>query len=116
MRIANSSELGSIDVEGQKGKIKIINFINDEELVFGLRIAGPATRPPKRIHRHPMRQVMYVIAGKGEVDNDKEVRVFEEGDFMYFDRNEEHYFDSYSSNLVMIEVQFPQCPGTGTDE
>jgi len=47
MRIANSSELGSIDVEGQKGKIKIVNFINDEELVFGLRIAGPASAPPR---------------------------------------------------------------------
>jgi len=108
MRIVNSSELGSIDVEGQKGKIKIIDFIKDEELVFGLRIAGPATCAPKKIHRHPMRQAMYVIAGKGTVDNGKEVREFQEGDFLYFDKNEEHYFDSCSSDLVMIEVQFPQ--------
>jgi len=63
-----------------------------------------------------MRQVMYVIAGKGEVNNGMGVREFKEGDFMYFDRNEEHYLDSCSSNLVMIEVQFPRCPGTRTDE
>ncbi len=109
MRIVNSSELGSIDVEGQKGKIKIIDFINDEELVFGLRIAGPATCAPKKKHRHSMRQAMYVIAGNGTVDNGKEVREFKEGDFMYFDKDEEHYFDSCSSDLIMIEVQFPQA-------
>jgi quercetin dioxygenase-like cupin family protein len=106
MRIANSSELGSIEVEGQKGKVKVIDFINNQELVFGLRIAGPATCIPKKIHRHPLRQAMYVISGKGTVDNRKEVREFGEGDFIYFDKNEEHYFDSCSSDLVMIEVQF----------
>ncbi len=107
MRIVNSSELGSVDVEGSKGKIKIIDFIKDSNLVFGLRIAGPATCAPKRPHRHPMRQAMYVISGEGAVDNGRETREIREGDFIYFDKNEEHYFDSCSSGLVMIEIRFP---------
>jgi mannose-6-phosphate isomerase-like protein (cupin superfamily) len=107
MRIVNSSDLGSIDVKGKRGKVKVIDFLNEEQIVFGLRIAGPATCLPKRIHRHHMRQAMYIISGSGKVDDGKEIREFHEGDFMYFDRNEEHYFDSCSSDLVMIEVQFP---------
>lgn len=107
MRIVSSSELGSIDVEGKRGKIKIIDFLNEERIVFGLRIAGPSTCAPKKIHRHPMRTAMYIIAGSGKVDNGKEVKEFREGDFLYLDMNEEHYFDSCSSDLVMIEVKFP---------
>lgn len=107
MRIVNSSDLGSIDVKVERGKVKIIDFLNDEQIVFGLRIAGPATYLPKRIHRRPMRQAMYIISGSGKVDNGKEIREFHEGDFLYFDKNEEHYFDSCSRDLVMVEVQFP---------
>jgi mannose-6-phosphate isomerase-like protein (cupin superfamily) len=107
MRIVNSSELGSIDLEGERGKVKVIDFLNDEQIVFGLRIAGPATCLPKKIHRHPMRQAMYIISGSGKVDNGKEIREFHEGDFMYFDKNEEPYFDSCSGDLAMVEVQFP---------
>lgn len=106
MRIVNSSDLGSIDVEGQRGRIKVIDFLKDEHVEIGLRMAGPGTCAPRRPHRHPMRQVIYVISGGGKVDNGKEIREFSEGDFMYFDRDEEHYFDSCSSDLVMIEVQF----------
>lgn len=107
MRVVNSSDLGSIDVEGQRGKIKVIDFLKDEHIQIGLRLAGQATRAPKKTHRHPMRQVMYVISGSGKVDNGKEIREFGEGDFMYFDKDEEHYFDSCSSDLVLIEIQFP---------
>ena len=107
MRIVNSSDLGSIDVEGRRGIIKIIDFLNEEHIVFGLRIVGPSTGATKKPHRHPMRQVIYVISGNGKVDNGKEIRGFSEGDFIYFDKNEEHYFDGCSKDLVMIEAQFP---------
>jgi len=50
---------------------------------------------------------MYIISGSGKVDNGKEIREFHEGDLMYFNKNEEHYFDSCSGDLVMVEVQFP---------
>jgi mannose-6-phosphate isomerase-like protein (cupin superfamily) len=50
---------------------------------------------------------MYVIEGSGTVSNGKDTMVFKAGDFILFDGNEEHYFDSDGKNLKMIEVRVP---------
>ncbi|MFW5914412.1 MAG: cupin domain-containing protein [Thermoplasmatota archaeon] len=105
MRVIPSSQLESRSVQGEKGTVEIQDFMKEPSLIMGLRRVGANSSVPKKVHSHPLRQAMYVIRGKGTVDNGKERRRFQEGDFMFFEGEEEHYFHT-EEEVLMLEVQF----------
>lgn len=107
MRLVSSSDLRKTAATGDKGEVVITDFLAEKGIVFGLREAGPGSLVPKRPHSHPLRQAMYVIEGSGVVTNGKEEVAFKSGDFILFDGNEEHYFDSGKTRLRMMEIRFP---------
>lgn len=107
MKLVNSSELRKTTATGDRGEVVVTDFLAEKEIVFGLREAGPGSLVPKRPHSHPLRQAMYVIEGSGVVTNGKDELSFKSGDFILFDGDEEHYFDTGKTRLRMVEIRFP---------
>ncbi|MDD1765431.1 MAG: cupin domain-containing protein [Methanomassiliicoccales archaeon] len=107
MRLVREADLKIVTVDGDRGQVRIKDVVADENFVFGLRETGPNCLVPKKPHKHRLRQAMYVLEGSGTVTNGKEKMPFNKGDFILFDGNEEHYFDSNGMNLKMIEVRLP---------
>jgi mannose-6-phosphate isomerase-like protein (cupin superfamily) len=107
MRLVREADLKIVTVDGDRGQVRIKDVVADENFVFGLRETGPNCLVPKKPHKHKLRQAMYVMEGSGLVSDGKEKLPFKAGDFILFDGNEEHYFDSDGKNLKMIEVRVP---------
>lgn len=105
MRLVHDSKIRPVVVGGDKGEVVLRDVLAEEGFVLGLRETGPNCLVPKSPHKHPLRQAMYVIEGSGTVSNGKESIAFAAGDFILFDENEEHYFDSGGHSLKMIEVR-----------
>jgi len=107
MRLINEKDIKAVIADGDRGQVRIKDVASEESFVFGLRETGPGCLVPKKPHKHKLRQVMYVIEGSGTVSNGKDATPFRAGDFILFEGNEEHYFDSDGENLKMIEVRVP---------
>jgi len=107
MKLIHETDIKVVAADGDRGQVRIKDVAVEENFVFGLRETGPNCLVPKRLHKHKLKQVMYVIEGCGTVSNGKNTMIFKAGDFILFDGNEEHYFDSDGKNLKMIEVRVP---------
>ncbi|MEM2943502.1 MAG: cupin domain-containing protein [Methanomassiliicoccales archaeon] len=106
MKIVNAQKMGKTISEGDRGVVVISDVVNEQNIVIGLREIDPKSRVPKRPHAHALRQVMFVVEGHGVVSNGRESRQFKPGDFLIFEANEEHYFESDDRLVKMVEVRF----------
>jgi quercetin dioxygenase-like cupin family protein len=102
----NEFDIPSKIIEGKIGSVEAYDIIQ-EEIVAGVRIVKPHCDVPKRIHKHPERQILYVIEGTAEIKNDHETLQVKPGDFVLLDANEEHYVLTKDEELKIFELKYP---------
>ena len=90
-------------IEGKTGFVDVYDII-DENIQAGVRIVKKNSDVPKRTHKHPERQIIYVIEGTAEITNERETFKIEPGDFILFEANEEHYVMTKGEEL---EIKYP---------
>ncbi len=105
MKRVHETSLEQKRVEGSKGFVDLYNII-DEFITAGIRIVAPYSDVPARIHEHPERQIIYLIEGKAQITNTKELISLEPGDFVILEADEEHYIITGGYEVKIFEVKF----------
>ncbi|MHA1927656.1 MAG: cupin domain-containing protein [Candidatus Thorarchaeota archaeon] len=94
------------NIDGKVGSVDVYDVI-DENIQAGVRIVKSNSDVPTRTHRHPERQLLYVIEGTAEITNGKETFSLNPGDFVLLESNEEHYVETGDSEAKLFEIKYP---------
>jgi quercetin dioxygenase-like cupin family protein len=105
MKKIHENSLPSQQVAGSKGFVDIID-VTTEPITMGIRIVKPNSDVPQRIHKHKDKQIIYLIEGKAQVTNTKELVSLVPGDFVILDSEEEHYVLTGEKEAKLFEVRF----------
>lgn len=106
MRKIHELEIVRKNFEGKVGSVDVYDII-DENIQAGVRIVKSNSDVPKRTHRHPERQLLYLIEGAAEITNEKETFSLKPGDFILLESNEEHYVITGDSEAKLFEIKYP---------
>jgi len=93
-------------IDGKVGSVDVYDVIN-ENIQAGVRIVKRNSDVPKRTHKHPERQLLYIIEGTAEITNGKENFSLKPGDFVLLESNEEHYVTTSDSDVKVFEIKYP---------
>jgi len=105
MKRIHESEITPKVIDGKVGSVDAFDII-DESIQAGIRIVKRNSDVPTRIHKHPQRQIMYVIEGSAEITNETETLALKPGDFVVLEANEEHYVKTTDEEVKVFEVKF----------
>ena len=106
MKRIHESEITPKIIDGKVGSVDAYDII-DESIQAGARIVKSNSDVPKRTHKHPERQLLYVIEGTAEITNEKETFSLKPGDFVLLESNEEHYVRTGDSEAKLFEIKYP---------
>ena len=106
MKRIHESEITPKIIDGKVGSVDAYDII-DESIQAGVRIVKSNSDVPTRIHKHPQRQIMYVVEGSAEITNETETIALKPGDFVILESNEEHYVKTSDEEVKVFEVKFP---------
>ncbi len=106
MKKIHEFEIVRKNIDGKVGSVDVYDII-DENIQAGIRIVKSNSDVPTRIHRHPERQIIYVIEGSAEITNETETFALRPGDFVILEANEEHYVKTSDDEVKVFEVKFP---------
>jgi len=86
-----------------------------EDLRFGGTLVGrrtiePRSEVPLQPHRHPERQVSFVLSGTVRVFNGREEVELKEGDWIVIEPDELHAFRTGTKPAELLEVKFLDQP------
>lgn len=93
-------------ITGKTGSVDVLDAI-EEEIQAGVRILRKNSDVPSRPHKHPERQLIYVIEGTAEITNEKVTFNLKPGDFVFLESNEEHYVRTGDSEIKVFEIKYP---------
>ena len=83
--------------------MNVADLLDEPGFLLGLRYIEPGSTVPMRPHHHELKQANYVLEGDGIVTNGKDKLSFGAGDFLLFESNEEHYFET-RNGIRMLEI------------
>ncbi len=106
MKKIHESEIVQKSIDGRVGSVDVYDVI-DENIQAGVRIVKRNSDVPARTHRHPERQLLYVLEGTAEITNGKETFSLKPGDFVLIESNEEHYVKTGDSEAKLFEIKYP---------
>ena len=106
MKKVHESEISPRIIEGKIGSVNAYDIL-DESIQAGIRVVTSNSDVPTRIHRHPQRQIIYVVEGSAEITNLTETIHLEPGDFVVLESNEEHYVKTTHAEAKLFEIKFP---------
>jgi quercetin dioxygenase-like cupin family protein len=106
MKLIQEDKITPSTIEGSVGSVRVHDIIN-ESIQAGVRIVMPNSDVPKPMHKHPERQILYVIKGTAEITNGSETLKVKPGDFVVFEENEEHYVRTTGDEVKLFEIKFP---------
>jgi len=106
MKKIHEFEIVCKNINGKVGSVDVYDII-DENIQAGIRIVKSNSDVPERVHRHPERQIIYVIEGSAEITNEIETLTLRPGDFVILEANEEHYVKTSYDEVKVFEVKFP---------
>ena len=106
MKVVNERDVEKKVMIGEKGKVEIMNIVEQPDLVIGTRIILQKSSVPSKPHSHKRRQINYVIDGEPVVTNGKVTTKLKKGDFVILESFEEHYFSTIDEPAHAFEVQF----------
>lgn len=108
MKVMHEKDMEKFTAEGIKGFVDVIDAVNEDSIVAGVRVIHAGSTVPKKVHSHKHRQMCYVISGDCEVfiedENDK--TVLKPGDFLLFEPYEQHYFTAVNGPVTIFEVRY----------
>lgn len=105
MKKVHEFEIHPNVIEGKIGSVDAYDII-EEKFQAGIRIVKRNSDVPKRTHKHPERQIIYVIEGTAEITNEKETLHVKPGDFILLEANEEHYVKTSDNELKVFEIKY----------
>ena len=106
MKRIHESEISPKTIEGTVGTVRVHDIL-DESIQAGVRIVTPNSDVPRPVHKHPDRQILYVIQGSAEITNGEETLQINTGDFVVLEGNEEHYVKTSKDEVKLFEIRFP---------
>ena len=106
MKKIHEFEIERKTIDGKQGSVDVYDII-DEHIQAGIRIVKSNSDVPTRIHKHPQRQIMYVVEGSAEITNEIETLALRPGDFIILGANEEHYVKTREDEVKVFEIKFP---------
>ena len=106
MKKIHEFEIVRQSINGKVGSVDVYDAI-DENIQAGVRIVKRNSDVPTRTHKHPERQLLYVIEGTAEITNEKETFSLKPGDFVLLESNEEHYVITGDSEAKLFEIKYP---------
>ena len=108
MKVMKQSEMDKITAEGINGLVDVWDGVSEDGVVAGIRQVHPNSTVPAQGHKHPQRQLNFVISGRCDVytTNEEERTQLKPGDFLLFDADEPHYFTTYDEPAVIFEVRY----------
>ena len=106
MKKIHEFEIVRKSIDGKVGSVDVYDII-DENIQAGVRIVKSNSDVPKRTHKHPERQLLYVIEGTAEITNEKETFSLKPGEFVLLESNEEHYVKTGDSEAKLFEIKYP---------
>ena len=105
MKKIHEFEIVRKNIDGIFGSVDVYDII-DENIQAGVRIVKSNSDVPTRTHKHPERQLLYVIEGTAEITNEKETFSLKPGDFVLLESNEEHYVRTSDSEAKLFEIKY----------
>jgi quercetin dioxygenase-like cupin family protein len=105
MKRVNESELEKKQIPGKIGHADAFDIVLGVP-TMGVRIVSPESNVPKPPHKHPERQVIYLISGSATITNGVETFDLIPGDFVVLDANEEHYVSTGKEEAKVFEVKY----------
>ena len=105
MKKIHESSISVNRVEGSKGFVDIMDVV-DGHITMGVRIVKPNSDVPQRIHKHQERQLIYLIEGKAQITDTKELISLVPGDFVLLETDEEHYILTGNTEAKLFEVRY----------
>jgi quercetin dioxygenase-like cupin family protein len=93
-------------IAGKIGSVNAYDIVN-ESIQAGIRVVPPNSDVPTRTHKHPERQIIYVIEGTAEITNLVETIQLKPGDFVVLEADEEHYVRTVDEEVKVFEIKFP---------
>lgn len=78
--------------------------------LVGRRIIKPHSEVPLQPHRHPERQVSYVLSGSVRVSDGRDEVELRPGDWLVVDPDELHVFRTGAEEVELLEVKFLDQP------
>ncbi|MGY5879711.1 MAG: cupin domain-containing protein [Candidatus Thorarchaeota archaeon] len=106
MKKIHEFEIAPKVIDGKIGSVNAYDIL-EEKIVAGVRIVPPNSDVPTRTHKHPERQIIYVIEGTAEITNTSETLSLQPGDFVVLEANEEHYVRTSDEEVKVFEIKFP---------
>ena len=106
MKKIHEFEIVRKNIDGKAGSVDVYDII-DENIQAGVRIVKSNSDVPKRTHKHPERQLLYVIEGTAKITNEKETFSLKPGDFVLLESNEEHYVTTGDTEAKLFEIKYP---------
>ncbi|TFG32080.1 cupin domain-containing protein [Candidatus Thorarchaeota archaeon] len=106
MKKIHESEITPKIIKGKIGLVDAYDII-DEEIQAGVRVIRNNSDVPTRIHKHPERQIIYVIKGPLEITNQTDTLQLKSGDFVILEANEEHYVRTGDEEAKVFEIKYP---------
>ena len=106
MKKIHEFEIVRKNISGIKGTVDVFDAV-EEEILAGIRIVKKNSDVPTRPHKHPERQLIYVIEGTAEITNEKVTFNLKPGDFVFLESNEEHYVRTGDSDVKVFEIKYP---------
>ena len=106
MKIVNQETLDGTIQKFSNGELVAKRIVKTPN--FGARIAiiAPNSEAPDRPHQHERYEMHYVMKGTATVSNGKETKEVKTGDFIVFDRHEEHYFTIGKGEAILFEIKW----------
>ena len=106
MKRLHESEITPKIIKGKIGSVDAFDII-DEDIQAGIRIVKSNSDVPTRTHKHPQRQIIYVVEGTAEITNETDSLHLKPGDFVILEANEEHYVRTGDEEVKVFEIKYP---------
>ncbi len=106
MKKVHEFEIAPKNIAGKIGSVDAFDAI-EEEMQAGVRIVKKNSDVPTRPHKHPERQLIYVIEGTAEITNKEVTFNLKPGDIVFLESNEEHYVKTGDSEIKVFEIKYP---------
>ena len=107
MKIINETEMPEGIIRGSQGSVRLWSAIDEDDMVAGSRIIVPNSTVPEKVHRHLLRQLVFIISGECEASTDMEKwRTLKKGDYVLHESYEPHYFRTGDEPCYLFEVRY----------
>ncbi len=106
MKKIHEFEIVPYKIIGKIGSVDAFDAI-EEKIQAGVRVVKKNSDVPTRPHKHPERQLIYVIEGTAEITNEEVIFNLKPGDIIFLESNEEHYVKTGDSEVKVFEIKYP---------